>query len=577
MTHTLAQADPVAYMSVLKPIVFLAVMIGWGWLATRIDKDAAYFHLPRIWINVVSIVVGGAAAAAMLMMTLFILGVLVAVAVVAAGFLSYVLYRNPKVAPDARWTWSVSSLMHVAREYEQARAQRKASVTLIDPATENVMAVPKGDGAEAQAHGTLEDVMSFALARGAERVDVAVEKERTQIVVHVDGLRYPQPELDVTHGVQLIDYLKMKAGLDIGDRRKRQSARLLVRAAELGRFEVEMTTAGSTKGQTLNLRIEPRRNLNFKLKDLGLLESQRQRLAQIIEDPGRVVLVAAPPHQGVTTTLYTLIQQHDPYTSGVITIEEGQTYEIEGVHQQRIPEGSGPAQFREQLGQILRGDPDVLMVPRIPDSAIAKSIARAADQVRVYAAVPDEDTFSALRRWVKLVGDKRDAVDALAAVLAQRLVRRLCPTCRSAYKPDPAALKKLNLAPERVGQLYMASGKVMVKDEPKTCPDCAGIGYRGRIGVFELMVLDDTARSHIASGQLEQARGHLRKQKMFMLQEAALTKVVEGVTDIKEVTRAMGGEGGSGNGARRRAPEPTPADNAAEQAGAGSGTPAGGA
>ncbi|MEX2545069.1 MAG: ATPase, T2SS/T4P/T4SS family [Phycisphaeraceae bacterium] len=559
MTHTLAQADPAAYMSFINPIAFLAVMVGWGWLASRIDKDADYFHLPRRWINVVVIAVGIIAATLMLTVPLFIIGLVSGAAVVIAGFFAYVLYRNPRVSPDSRWTWSVQSVLNVAREYEQARAQRKSSVHLIDAKTENVMPVPKGDGPEAQAHQTLEDVMSFALQRGAERIDISAEKDRTQIVVYVDGLKYPQPELDATSGVRLIDYLKMKVGLDLGDRRKRQSASLYVRAGDMGRFELELSTAGTTRGQSLAFKIDPRKQVQFKLKDLGLLESQRQRLEQTINEPGRVILVTAPAHQGVSTTLYTFVQQHDPYTSGVTCFEESKGYEIEGVNQHPLGENVAPAQFREQLGQVLRADPDVLMLPRIPDSAIAKQMARAAEQVRIYAGLPDEDTFSALRRWVKLVGDKSDAVDALAGIVAQRLVRRLCRTCRTPYKPDPAALKKLNLAPDRVGQLYMASGQVMVKDEPKTCPDCFGMGYRGRIGVFELMILDDPARALISGGQLEQARSHLRKQKMFMLQEAALTKVVEGVTDIKEINRGLGGASPGETAPKRPSPMPAPA------------------
>lgn len=125
-------------------------------------------------------------------------------------------------------------------------------------------------------------------------------------------------------------------------------------------------------------------------------------------------------------------------------------------------------------------------------------------------------------------------------VIAQKLMRRLCHTCRVAYTPDPAALKKLNLpGGDKINKLYRASGKVQVKDKEEPCPNCHGLGYRGRTGVFEVMPIDDDARSYIRKGEADALRLHLRKQKMQYLQEAALAKVVSGVTDIKEVTRAM--------------------------------------
>jgi type II secretory ATPase GspE/PulE/Tfp pilus assembly ATPase PilB-like protein len=124
-------------------------------------------------------------------------------------------------------------------------------------------------------------------------------------------------------------------------------------------------------------------------------------------------------------------------------------------------------------------------------------------------------------------------------VLAQRLVRKLCLSCRAPFTPDPAALKKLNLPADRVGQLYRETGQVMIKDKPQQCPACMGMGFRGRVAVFETMVLDDEARKLIAAGQLDALRAHLRKQRMLWLQEAALARVVEGVTSIGEVQRAL--------------------------------------
>ncbi|MEL7087583.1 MAG: hypothetical protein AAGL98_03945, partial [Planctomycetota bacterium] len=186
--------------------------------------------------------------------------------------------------------------------------------------------------------------------------------------------------------------------------------------------------------------------------------------------------------------------------------------------------------------------PSVIMVSKLADDQSAKLLAPMADEIREYVPVDQPDTLSALKSWIKMVGDPQEVAPHLGAVLAQRLVRRLCHTCRVPYTPDPAAMKKLNLPADKVGELFRASGKVMVKDKEIVCPDCLGLGYRGRVGVFEVMLIDDHAAKYLAANELDSLRLHLRKNKMLYLQEAALTKVVDGTTDIKEVTRVMSGK-----------------------------------
>jgi type II secretory ATPase GspE/PulE/Tfp pilus assembly ATPase PilB-like protein len=230
----------------------------------------------------------------------------------------------------------------------------------------------------------------------------------------------------------------------------------------------------------------------------------------------------------------------------VVTLEDQTAVEIEGVDHELIPPDADGEMLANMVAAVIRRDPRVFMLSRLSDPKVAYVLsAETAQESRFYVGVPAEDTMTALRKWVKAVGDADRAGHALEAVLCQRLVRRLCPTCRVVYKPDPAALKKMNLPPERISQLYKASGHVLVRDKPQVCPHCHGLGYRGRVGVFEVMVLDDRARSLIAEGQLEQLRAHLRKNKMLWLQEAGLSRAVEGVTSVSEVTRAMG-EGASG-------------------------------
>jgi len=192
---------------------------------------------------------------------------------------------------------------------------------------------------------------------------------------------------------------------------------------------------------------------------------------------------------------------------------------------------------------MIRQDPTVLMVSRVSDPSTAQLLSDAAeDGPRVYVGLPVGDTFTALRTWIKAVGDASSAAKTLRAITAQRLIRRLCQSCRAPFSPDPDALRKMNLPVDRIQQLYKETGQVMGKKEPMECPACRGLGFAGRIAVFEVMALDDTARELIAAAQLDKLRAYLRKRKTMWLQEAALSRVVEGVTSISEIQRCFAKE-----------------------------------
>lgn len=550
MTHLLAQ-DAVFLMSWFKPVLFVLVLVGWAWVVSHLDKDAAYYYLNRLWLNTAQMGAGVVGFGLMLWVPWFALGLIMGLIVLAGGILGYAYYRNTQVPPEARWTFSLDSFTRKIDQLQQARAQGQASVTLLGP-KDAPLDVPVGDHPDVAAHQALESLLSFALPRQAQRIDLTVSGKEAALAVSIDGVRYAQPAPEPPVALRLVDYLKAAASLDVSDRRKRQSGSLGIDAHELGRHRLEVETAGSTRGLSLRIVINPGQRLRIPFDQLGLLEAQRQQVLEQINSHGRVVVAVAPPGHGVTTTLYSLLRQHDPYTSSIVSIQEEPEFEIDAVSQQIWPEGISAQEANEKLGVILRSDPNVVMLSRLADVQMARTIARSAEEVRFYLTWPQEDTFSALRTWLKLVGDPRRAADALGMIIAQRLVRKLCTTCRAPYKPDPAVLKKLNLPPDRVTQLYQASGKVIVGNKERPCPACAGLAYRGRVGVFEVMSLDDQARAHIAAGNLDALRSYLRKQRMLWLQEAALAKAVEGVTDIKEITRILSDKGA----AAQQAPQP---------------------
>lgn len=553
-------AEPMFLLSVVKPILTLLLLTGWGWVSMKLDQDARYYHLPRgLW---AAAWLGGAAVGFLLLFAVpfFALGVLLWLIVVGGSFGGYVLLRNRKVPANAKWTVDPNSFRQRVETFQQSQAQHRAQVVLFKPDGKAAY-VPGAKEPEYEAYQQLDEIVHRALDRGAQRVRMRVDAKSAACRMSIDGVEYAGPEIDPQTGVRVLDYAKAVADLDVSDRRRKQSAELKAESEEHGNHEIALQTAGSTRGITLTLDFDLDRRHDFTFEQLGLLASQKQQLNTSLEEKGGVVIVASPPGEGASTTLYRLLERHDPYILGVVAMEQDHTLDLEGVSVRELDPGMPAQQLQEKIASELRSDPDVVMYDFEPMPKTAELIAKSAEDIRFYLDFDQCSTAAALEQWIKLVGDRKLAGGAVVAVVAQRLFRQLCPTCRVAFKPDPDRLKKLGLPADRVSRLYRASGKVEVKGKPEPCPECKGLGYRGRTAVFEVMALDHQARTYLAAGEMDRLKGHLRKQKMMYLQEAALARVVEGATDIKEVTRVLEGDNAGKSSAQSSAkPAAKPSD-----------------
>ena len=528
----------VVLMSIYKPIVFMIVLSAWAWVAGWLDKDLEHYFLHRrIW-NMGQMAVGAVAFYLWLVIPFFWLGLVLALLLVVGAFFGYAVYRNYRVPPEAKWTFSLDSLRQQIERVQITQATRRATVSLLD-ASGAKLDVPAPSSPGGSAHEAMQDLMDFALPRNADRIDLVADAQHFGLVVRIDGVNFPQNNKDARLGVSLIEYLKNHAGLDISDRRRLQTGRLMIDASDYGRHTLDMVFAGSTREMTMTIYIDREVRTLLTFDQLGLLELQKQVLRPVLAGSSGTVIITCPVHMGLTTTMYSLVNTHDPYTQSIVTLEEQVAFELEGVNHVKIEPSTDVAVLSNRLAVILRGDPQIVMLSRLTDAQIARQIAGSSHEVRFYVGMRQPDTFTALQVWLKTVGDLGRGGQAISAIISHRLVRKLCPVCRVAYKPDPKALRKLNLPPERVSQLYKHTGQVMVRDKPQPCSNCHTLGYRGRVGVFEVMAINDEGRKLIAKGQLDQLRVHLRRQKMLWLQEAALYKAVEGVTSVNEIMRAL--------------------------------------
>ena len=566
MSLTLS-AHAVVLMSIAKPIVLFLVVLAWGRWATILDKDADFYRQNRRMWNLAHIATAALAFwLCIWIVPWFWIGLPIALVMIISTSVAYAIVRNKSVPSNSRWTLSMDFIQRWILDQEVRKAEREASMRLIvthRTGSKELQPVPLHDDPHYEAHVECEKQIDMMLTRHAQRLELSGTSTEFTTKIVVDGVAYPMPDVAVETGMDMIDYFKIQTGLDIEERRKRQYGACEIDAGELGNHVLEVRTAGSTRGLTCTIDLDRSADqLDIPLDKLGLIDSQMQQLRPALETLKGMVLVGCPPGQGRTTTLYALTESHDPYTMDIHTIENSEERPLEGVTQHLIEDEPVAKMVRTRL---LR-EPAVLMVSNVGDEATAKLLAdAAADGKRIYAGIRADNTFQALRIWLKAVSDPRKVSEGLTAVISQRLIRKLCTTCRQGFKPDPAALTKLNLPPDRVQQLFKSTGMVLVRNKEATCPACHGIGYIGRAAVFEVMVIDDESRKYIAANDMETLRKHLRRNKMLWLQDASLANVVVGLTSINEVMRVLGSKD-AGDSTAPKPADPAPSDSAAPDA-----------
>jgi len=226
----------------------------------------------------------------------------------------------------------------------------------------------------------------------------------------------------------------------------------------------------------------------------------------------------------------------------VATLETNPQAEVEGVTATKYDPRANDATFTKVLISVIRKDPDVFMASQIPDAAAADALARYAEEHRVYVGIQAHDTMAALEQWLAMVPDRKLAVHSLRCIIAQRLVRMLCPTCKVEYQPDENTLRKLNLPAGRNLQSFKANieGILDEKGQRVACPECNNVGYSGRTGIFEVFLLNDEIRKRILDGgSLKDVQAMARKNNMTLLIEHGIRKFATGITSINEVLRVL--------------------------------------
>ncbi|HEY5996841.1 MAG TPA: type II secretion system ATPase GspE [Candidatus Deferrimicrobiaceae bacterium] len=359
--------------------------------------------------------------------------------------------------------------------------------------------------------------------------DIHVEPYDRELLVRnrVDGILRTMVTAPRKWHAPVVSRIKVIAGMDIAERRLPQDGRIKIR---LGGKEIDIRASivPTSFGERAVLRLLDRTNLVFGLEDVGLEGPDMEKVSRLLTRANGIILVTGPTGSGKTTTLYGALRRLDSETRNIITIEDPVEYQIQGIGQIQV-NPKIQLTFASGLRSILRQDPDVIMVGEIRDAETAEiAIQASLTGHLVLSTLHTNDSASAVTRLVDMGIEPFLVASSLSAVIAQRLVRRLCPHCSTGYEPTAAEWRKLGLYGEPAGTFRAPAG----------CEACMQTGYSGRIGLFEILIADDPVRNLILTrSDADGIRDFAVSRGMRTILASGAEKVIAGMTSVEEVLR----------------------------------------
>jgi type IV pilus assembly protein PilB len=399
------------------------------------------------------------------------------------------------------------------------------------------------DDPEAPIIRLVHQILEQALGQRASDIHVEPMPERVRVRYRVDGVCYEAHSLDRELAGPVVTRLKVMARMDIAEHRKPQDGRINLQL--LGRpIDVRASLVPATAGESMVMRLLDRQVGLVDLEALGFVGEDYDRFDRVIRRPNGIFLVTGPTGSGKTTTLYAALKRLNKPNVKIITAENPVEYNIEGINQAEVRHNIG-LDFARILRSMLRQAPNIILVGEIRDKETAEiAIQASLTGHLVFSTLHTNDAPSALTRLIDM-GVKPFLVStAVMAVMAQRLVRRICLTCRQPTEPQPSLMAAVGLSEAQ------AKGRTIYREVG--CRECRFEGYKGRVGIYEMFVMDPLIRDITFRGGStmeirDQARltGGLRS-----LREDGVRKILDGVTTIEEVLRVTGAATPAGSGVK---------------------------
>ena len=372
-------------------------------------------------------------------------------------------------------------------------------------------------------------ILFQAVEKRATDIHLQSLENNLKVRYRIDGLLYDAFDFPRRFQSAIISRIKIISKLNIAERRLPQDGRTTIKFN--GReMDIRVSLIPTFFGENAVLRLLDKNTFLFGLESLGLSSENFKTFSRLIESDHGIILLTGPTGSGKTTTLYAALDKINSSTKNIITLEDPVEYQLGGINQIQVNPKIGFS-FANGLRSILRHDPDIMMVGEIRDLETAEMATQASLTGHlVFSTLHTNDSASAITRLLDMGIEPYLISSSLLAVMAQRLVRLICEDCKDSYLPPETGLKEIGLKKNDLGNRHLLRGK--------GCPSCLETGYRGRTGIFELLVINDEIRKLI----MEKKPAHLIKRSattsgMKTLRADGAEKVLQGATTVDEVLR----------------------------------------
>ncbi len=403
---------------------------------------------------------------------------------------------------------------------------KEEDLQVIKESSDNVADLEKA-GSDAPVIRFVNYVIHDAIKQGASDIHIEPKEKALKVRYRIDGVLFESMNPPHAMAPAIVSRLKIMANLDIAERRLPQDGR--IRAVMHGRkIDLRMSTLPTANGEKVVLRILDNRSISVKLQDLGFSENHYTIWAGQIDMPHGILLVTGPTGSGKTTTLYASLGQLDGNKLNISTVEDPIEYHLGMANQVQVFDKIGMS-FSAALRALLRQDPDVVMLGEIRDPETARIAVQASLTGHlVLSTLHTNDAPSSITRLINIGVEPYLISAALNAILAQRLVRKICSHCKEPYKPTDEMKEFLTLQGFEGGETYKGKG----------CDKCRKSGYSGRLGIHELLVMDDSLRDMVTGNpDVTHLRKLCRERGLVSLRQDGFHKVMEGKTTVDEILR----------------------------------------
>ena len=438
--------------------------------------------------------------------------------------------------------WQLFELDHIDTHVQQYIARSETIETFLSSLQEHIQDGGRIGSSESHLRELAEEapvielvnsLFAQAADKGASDIHIDPQKGRVLLRFRIDGVLYPQPAFSNERFNAVVSRIKLLGNMDIAERRLPQDGRISIKASGKS-FDVRVSTLPGIHGETIVMRLLPTEKKTLSLANLGMQVDHVATFERLIHKPHGIFLVTGPTGSGKTTTLYTALDLVNDGRKKIITVEDPVEYQMENIAQVQVNSEIGLT-FASALRTILRQDPDIVMLGEIRDLETAEIAVQASLTGHlVFSTLHTNDAIGAFTRLVDMGVDPFLVATPVIGVMAQRLVRGLCPHCSQSAHLEPSVFKRL----EHVAKHFDLNTAPDIRQAGSGCNHCAGTGYAGRRGIYELVEVSESIRDAVirkepssilwATAQTEGTR---------KLQEDGLLKVWQGQTSLEEVLR----------------------------------------